>query len=240
MISETAAHIFVVDDDERLAALLCRYLDSQGFIAIAAKHVADARSKLASFSFDLVVLDIMMPGESGLVLAKELAEQPDAPPVLLITALDAPEDRVNGLTAGAEDYITKPFDPRELVLRIERVLRRRPTIPPPARTALPATLTLGPFLLETESGFLSENGQRLALTSQEQRLLRYLAKRLGQEVSRDDLAEILGDGATPRAVDVQVARLRKKFEPDPRNPNWLQTVRGVGYRLIGRPQTLDQ
>ena len=229
-----AAHIFVVDDDERLAELLCRYLNGQGYIAVAAQDAADARRKMASFAFDLVVLDIMMPGESGLVLAKELSGNPAAPPVLLITALDGPEDRVDGLSTGAEDYITKPFDPRELVLRIERVLRRQqapveePEVTPPPR------LMLGPYLLDVESGDLSRDGERLVLTSQEQRMLRFLAARVGEEVSRDDLAEMLEEGATPRAVDVQIARLRKKFEPDPRNPNWLQTVRGVGYRLTGR------
>ncbi len=234
-MSGEAAHIFVVDDDERLADLLCRYLNAQGYIAVAAQHVADARQKMASFTFDLVVLDIMMPGESGLVLAKELADKPDAPPTLLITALDGPEDRVEGLSTGAEDYITKPFDPRELVLRIERVLRRRqapvadePDVAPPPR------LMLGPFMLDVDSGDLSRDGARLTLTSQEQRMLRYLAGRVGEDVSRDDLAEMLGEGATARAVDVQIARLRKKFEPDPRNPNWLQTVRGIGYRLTGR------
>jgi len=233
-MSDEAAHIFVVDDDERLAALLCRYLISQGYMAISAQDAADARQKLGSYAFDLVVLDIMMPGESGLVLAKELADKPGAPPVLLITALDAPEDRVNGLSAGAEDYITKPFDPRELVLRIERVLRRRPAIVDEPEPPAPPRLALGPFLLEADSGRLSRDGDGLVLTSQEQRLLRYLAGRLGEDVSRDDLADILGEGANPRAVDVQVARLRKKFEPDPRNPNWLQTVRGIGYRLTGR------
>ena len=234
-MSGEAAHIFVVDDDERLADLLCRYLNGQGYIAVAAQDAADARQKMASFAFDLVVLDIMMPGESGLVLAKELADTPDAPPVLLITALDGQEDRVQGLSTGAEDYITKPFDPRELVLRIERVLRRRQA---PAvdgvEVAPPPRLMLGPYMLDVDSGDLSRDGDRLILTSQEQRMLRYLAGRVGEDVSRDDLAEIMGEGATPRAVDVQVARLRKKFEPDPRNPNWLQTVRGVGYRLTGR------
>ena len=233
-MNDEAAHIFVVDDDERLAALLCRYLSSQGYMAISAQDAADARQKLASFTFDLVVLDIMMPGESGLVLAKELSDQPGAPPVLLITALDTPDDRVTGLSTGAEDYITKPFDPRELVLRIERVLRRRPAQADEPEPPAPPRLALGPYLLEVDSGALSHEGERLILTSQEQRLLRYLADRLGEEVSRDDLAEILGEGATARAVDVQVARLRKKFEPDPRNPNWLQTVRGIGYRLTGR------
>lgn len=233
-MSGDAAHIFVVDDDERLADLLCRYLNGQGYIAVAAQHVADARQKMASFTFDLVVLDIMMPGESGLVLAKELADNPDAPPVLLITALDGPGDRVEGLSTGAEDYITKPFDPRELVLRIERVLRRRPAAVGDPDPALAPRLALGPYLLDVDSGDLFRDGERLGLTSQEQRMLRYLAGRVGEDISRDDLAEMLGDGATPRAVDVQVARLRKKFEPDPRNPNWLQTVRGVGYRLTGR------
>jgi two-component system, OmpR family, phosphate regulon response regulator OmpR len=228
------AHIFVVDDDERLADLLCRYLRGQGYVAVTAQDAGEARAKLRSLTFDLVVLDIMMPGESGLSLAKELSETEGAPPVLLITALDAPEDRVNGLSAGAEDYIAKPFDPRELLLRIERVLRRRPAGHEP-KDAPPEQLALGPYILDPVSGALSDEGVRIVLTSQEQRLLRYLAVRLGEEVSRDDLAEIMGEGATPRAVDVQVARLRKKFEPDPRNPNWLQTVRGVGYRLVGRP-----
>ncbi len=234
-MSGDGPHIFVVDDDERLADLLCRYLNSQGYIALAARDARDARTKLQSFTFDLVVLDIMMPGESGLVLAEELSARPDGPPVLLITALDAPEDRVRGLSAGVEDYITKPFDPQELVLRMERILRRRPAVEEPEVPA-PTDLVLGPFVLSLDSGALREGERRLALTSQEQRLLRYLGARLGEEVSRDDLAGILGDGTTPRAVDVQVARLRKKFEPDPRNPNWLQTVRGIGYRLVGRLQ----
>ena len=152
----------------------------------------------------------------------------------MITALDGPEDRVDGLSTGAEDYITKPFDPRELVLRIERVLRRRQAPADEIEIAPPPRLALGPYMLDVDSGDLSRGGDRLILTSQEQRMLRYLAGRVGEDVSRDDLAEMLGEGATARAVDVQIARLRKKFEPDPRNPNWLQTVRGVGYRLTGR------
>lgn len=237
-MQEEAAHIFVVDDDRRLAGLLCRYLTNAGYLAMAAHDVAEARAKLASLAFDLVVLDIMMPGESGLVLAEELVAAADGPPVLLITALDAPEDRVNGLSAGAEDYIAKPFDPRELLLRIERILRRRDQAAAESQRAganEPERLALGPYVLDIEAGLLWLDGKRISLTPQEQRLLRFLAKRLGDEVSRDDLAEALGEGTTWRAVDVQIARLRKKLEPDPRNPNWLQTVRGVGYRLTGRP-----
>lgn len=237
-MQEEAAHIFVVDDDRRLADLLCRYLANAGFLAIAAHDAAEARARLASLAFDLVVLDIMMPGESGLVLAEELASAPDGPPVLLITALDGQEDRVTGLTTGAEDYIAKPFDPRELVLRIERILRRRALAAAEARRAGMARqrrLALGPYVLEVEGGLLWLDGHRVPLTPQEQRLLRFLGNRLGDEVSRDELAEALGDGTTWRAVDVQVARLRKKLEADPRNPSWLQTVRGIGYRLSGRP-----
>jgi len=239
-MQEAAAHIFVVDDDRRLAGLLCRYLTNAGYLAMAAHDAAEARATLASLTFDLVVLDIMMPGESGLVLAADLAAQPDGPPVLLITALDGPEDRVTGLTAGAEDYIAKPFDPRELVLRIERILRRYELAAAEARMAgmaQPRRLALGPHVLEVEAGLLWLDGVRVPLTPQEQRLLRFLGNRLGDKVSRDDLAEALGDGTTWRAVDVQVARLRKKMEADPRNPSWLQTVRGVGYRLTGRPLT---
>ena len=230
---EDSGHILVVDDDERLAELLCNYLTSQGYLTVAAKDAAHARQRFRSLTFDLVVLDIMMPGENGLSLARELSDAEDTPPVLLITALDSPEDRVNGLVAGAEDYVTKPFDPRELVLRIDRILRRGGN-PGGERSDEPAEIELGPYVLAVESGILRSSDERLNLTSQEQRLLRYLGERLGEEVSRESLAEILGDGATPRAVDVQVARLRKKFEPDPRNPNWLHTVRGVGYRLTGR------
>jgi len=237
-MQEEAAHIFVVDDDRRLADLLCRYLANAGFMVIVAHDAAEARARLASLAFDLVVLDIMMPGESGLVLAEELASAPGGPPVLLITALDGPEDRVTGLTTGAEDYIAKPFDPRELVLRIERILRRRELAAVEARLAgmtRPKRLALGPYVLEVEGGLLWRDGQRVPLTPQEQRLLRFLGNRLGDEVSRDELTEALGEGTTWRAVDVQVARLRKKMEADPRNPNWLQTVRGIGYRLSGRP-----
>ena len=236
-MTEDAAHIFVVDDDRRLADLLCRYLNSAGHLAIAAYDSADARAKLTSFAFDLVVLDIMMPGENGLVLAEELAQTDDGPPVLLITALDAPEDRVKGLSTGAEDYITKPFDPRELLLRIERTLRRRDnTVARQALTPELQRLALGPFVFDVATALLWHDAERVILTPQEQRLLRFMAGRLGEEVSRDDLADALGEKMTWRAVDVQVARLRKKLEADPRNPTWLQTVRGVGYRLAGRPQ----
>ena len=237
-MSADAAHIFVVDDDHRLAELLCRYLTNAGYVAMAAHNAAEARAKLKLLMFDLVVLDIMMPGENGLVLAEELSGQTDGPPVLLITALDAPEERVNGLSTGAEDYIAKPFDPRELLLRIERILRRRVVVDEAAPIAMPTAperLSLGPFVLDVTTGLLLRGEERILLTPQEQRLLRYLATRLGDEVSRDDLAEALGEGTTLRAVDVQVARLRKKFEADPRNPSWLQTVRGIGYRLAGRP-----
>tara|TARA_R110002073_G_scaffold112351_10_gene249133 strand:+ start:83 stop:802 length:720 start_codon:yes stop_codon:yes gene_type:complete len=233
-----AVHIFVVDDDRRLATLLCRYLTNAGYVAMAAHDSAEARAKLASLTFDLVVLDIMMPGENGLVLAEELAKQDDGPPVLLITALDEPEERVNGLSTGAEDYVAKPFDPRELLLRIERILRRRTMANANGGVPLPAAperLALGPYVLDVATGLLSQGEERVQLTPQEQRLLRYLATRLGDEVSRDDLADALGEGTTLRAVDVQVARLRKKVEADPRNPAWLQTVRGIGYRLAGRP-----
>jgi two-component system phosphate regulon response regulator OmpR len=237
-MSADAGHIFVIDDDRRLAELLCRYLTNAGYVAIAAHDASEARAKLKSLMFDLVVLDIMMPGENGLVLAEELSGDPAGPPVLLITALDAPEERVNGLSTGAEDYLAKPFDPRELLLRIERILRRRSSVDGSSQVGLPAVperLALGPFVLDVTTGLLRRDDDRILLTPQEQRLLRYLATRLGDEVSRDDLADALGEGTTLRAVDVQVARLRKKFEADPRNPSWLQTVRGVGYRLAGRP-----
>ncbi len=224
------AHILVVDDDARLRALLSRYLADQGFRVTTADNAIDARAKLRSVAPDLMVLDVMMPGESGLVLTESLRrENGHDLPVLLLTARGAPEDRIAGFEAGADDYLGKPFEPLELVLRIRAMLRRAP----PAQADVP----LGPVLLGTaefdpERGELRTADGPIRLTGGEASLLGALARRPNEVLSREDLATALGmDEAGERAIDVQVTRLRRKIEVDPREPRFLATVRGRGYML---------
>ncbi len=218
-------HILVVDDDDRLRELLRKYLSENGFMVAAARDAAEARAKLASITFDLLVLDIMMPGESGLDLAIGL--RADLPvPILMLTAMGDIEDRIRGLETGADDYLAKPFEPRELVLRINSILRRvsRPT-------EAPAAVSLGEVRFDLERQELSRDGTPVRLTSLEAALLKALAERPGAILSREQLIERTGTDAAGRAVDVQVTRLRRKIEPDPKLPRYLQTVRGKGYVL---------
>ena len=231
------ALILVVDDDARLRALLQRYLTEHGFRVTAAENAADARDKLRFLSPDLMVLDVMMPGESGLELvqslrAQSLAAQSDRfPPVLLLTARGAPEDRIAGFEAGADDYLGKPFEPLELVLRIRAMLRRAT----PAPVAIPSffgPLPLGDAAFDVGRGELSRGGNVIHLTGGEAALLTALARKPNEVLSREDIAETLGmDEAGERAIDVQVTRLRRKIETDPREPRFLHTVRGRGYVL---------
>ena len=218
-------HILVVDDDDRLRELLRKYLSENGFMVVVAADAAEARAKLASISFDLMVLDIMMPGESGLALAVSLrADNPV--PILMLTAMGDIEDRIRGLETGADDYLAKPFEPRELVLRINGILRR---VPRP--TEAPAAVSLGEVSFDLERQELSRAGMPVRLTSLEAALLMALAERPGAILSREQLIERTGTDAAGRAVDVQVTRLRRKIEPDPKLPRYLQTVRGKGYVL---------
>ena len=218
-------HILVVDDDDRLRELLRKYLSENGFMVVVAADAAEARAKLASISFDLMVLDIMMPGESGLALAASLrADNPV--PILMLTAMGDIEDRIRGLETGADDYLAKPFEPRELVLRINGILRR---VPRP--TEAPAAVSLGEVSFDLERQELSRAGMPVRLTSLEAALLKALAERPGAILSREQLIERTGTDAAGRAVDVQVTRLRRKIEPDPKLPRYLQTVRGKGYVL---------
>ncbi len=228
------ALILVVDDDARLRALLQRYLTEHGFRVTAAENAADARAKLNFLSPDLMVLDVMMPGESGLELVQSLRAQADTvPPVLLLTARGAPEDRIAGFEAGADDYLGKPFEPLELVLRIRAMLRRAT----PAPVAVPAAAFTGPLPLgdaafDVERSELSRAGNVIHLTGGEAALLTALARKPNEVLSREDIAETLGmDEAGERAIDVQVTRLRRKIEIDPREPRFLHTVRGRGYVL---------
>ncbi len=225
------AHILVVDDDARLRALLSRYLSDNGFRVTTAENAADARAKLRSVSPDLLVLDVMMPGESGLALTEALRRDGDGElPVLLLTARGAPEDRIAGFEAGADDYLGKPFEPLELVLRIRAMLRR--TTPAPRGVPSAGPVQLGQAEFDPERGELRVGSGAIRLTGGEAALLAALARKPNEVLSREELAAALGmDEAGERAIDVQVTRLRRKIEADPREPRFLHTVRGRGYVL---------
>jgi two-component system, OmpR family, phosphate regulon response regulator OmpR len=223
------AHVLVVDDDVRLRSLLQRYLAEQGFRVTAAENAEDARNKLRLFQPDLAVLDVMMPGETGLSLTESLRAEKSSLPILLLTARGAPEDRIAGFEAGADDYLGKPFEPRELVLRLRAMLRR--AAPPPADPP-PAPVRLGALEFDPTRGELRSGNGPVHLTGGEAALLAALAGKPNQVLSREDIAQILGsDDSSERAVDVQVTRLRRKIEPEPREPRFLHTVRGRGYVL---------
>jgi two-component system, OmpR family, phosphate regulon response regulator OmpR len=225
------AHILVVDDDARLRSLLSRYLMGEGFRVSTAETAADARAKLRAINPDMMVLDVMMPGESGLSLTEALRrEQGHEVPVLLLTARGSPEDRIAGFEAGADDYLAKPFDPRELVLRIRAMLRRAT---PPSSTGAPAgPVQLGAAEFDAERGELRNASGTVRLTGGEAALLAALARKPNEVLSREEIGAALGtDEAGERAIDVQVTRLRRKIEADPREPRYLHTVRGRGYVL---------
>jgi two-component system phosphate regulon response regulator OmpR len=218
-------HLLVVDDDTRLGELLRRYLSDGGFRVTIASDASEARAHLASFAFDLVVLDVMMPGESGLELTRALRRE-DRVPILLLSAMAEPEDRVNGLEQGADDYLAKPFEPRELVLRIRNILQRRP-----APNAAQYEIRFGGYRFNIVRGELFRGDELVRLTAAETGLLSALAHRTGQAISREELSLSGQFSGNVRNVDVQMTRLRRKIERDPRFPRYLQTVRGTGYAL---------
>jgi two-component system phosphate regulon response regulator OmpR len=225
-------HILLVDDDARLRALLSRYLGEQGFRVTTAESAADAREKLRALDFDVLVLDVMMPGETGLQLTEDLrADRAPATPILLLTARGAPEDVVAGFEAGADDYLGKPFDPRVLLVRIRAMLRRASPPPSPA-----GPLQLGEASFDPARAELVTPTSRVRLTGAELSLLVAFAARPHEILSRETLAAALEmDDVSERAIDVQVTRLRRKIEPDPREPRFLHTVRGKGYVLKPGP-----
>jgi len=227
-MSDPEPHLLVVDDDARLRDLLRRYLSDSGFRVTVAGDASEARANLASFAFDLIVLDVMMPGDSGLQLTRELRADGRNPriPVLLLTAMAEPEDRINGLEQGADDYLAKPFEPRELVLRIRNILERRGIADDAARS-----VRFGLFRFDLARAELFRGSEVVHLTSAEAGLLAGLAARAGEAVSREDLSQSAPLHGNIRNVDVQMTRLRRKIEPDPRYPRYLQTVRGTGYAL---------
>lgn len=218
-------HILVVDDDDRIRELTRRFLSREGHRMTAAADAAAARRLLQTFSFDLVILDIMMPGEDGLSLLRALREEDVDTPVMLLTARGQASDRIEGLKLGADDYLTKPFEPEELALRAGAILRRSHTPPPPDE------IEMSGLVFDVARGELSGPEGRVRLTESELQLLTTLSERVGEPVSREDLAAN-ASGGTDRSIDVQVTRLRRKIEPDPKNPVHIQTVRGIGYRLM--------
>jgi two-component system, OmpR family, phosphate regulon response regulator OmpR len=222
---EEKPHILVVDDDRRIRELLQSYLRENGYNVSLAATADEARQKLKGIVFDLIILDIMMPGETGLSLTAYLREANPKLPVLLLSALSDTEDKIRGLTAGSDDYLAKPFEPRELLLRISNLIRRTTAKETPLKS-----VNFGPFTFSLQRGELRKGGTLVRLSPREKDLLRLFAKRANNPVDRADLA---GDGteSSTRGVDVQITRLRQKIETNPSNPIYLQTVRGQGYVL---------
>jgi two-component system phosphate regulon response regulator OmpR len=227
--ADDAPHLLVVDDDARIRNLLSRFLTAEGYRVSTADNAAEARARLSGLHFDLLILDVMMPGESGFDLAKSLRETSSVP-ILMLTARDETAMRIEGLQIGADDYVAKPFEPRELSLRIGNILKRaQPAAPPPVES-----VRFGEFTFHIARGELRRGEEMVRLTDRERDMLRVLAATPGETVPRLSLAG--NDPAVnERAVDVQVNRLRRKIENDPANPLFVQTVRGIGYRLVVSP-----
>ncbi len=227
--ADDAPHLLIVDDDRRIRDLLSRFLLGEGYRVTTADNAAEARAKLAAMHFDLLILDVMMPGESGFDLAKSL-RQHSTVPILMLTARDEAEMRIAGLEIGADDYVAKPFEPRELSLRVANILKRaQPHAPAPAES-----VRFGPFVFHIGRSELKRGEEIVHLTDREREMLGVLAAQPGETVPRLALAGN-GNAVNERAVDVQVNRLRRKIERDPTNPLFVQTVRGIGYRLMVAP-----
>ena len=234
-MSEPSPHLLIVDDDERIRSLLARFLVRNGFLVSTARDAAHARRLLAGPEFDLIVLDVMMPGEDGVSLTRHLRAT-GATPVMLLTAKGETPDRITGLEAGADDYLSKPFEPRELLLRINAILRRMPEAAPAEEA--PRVLHMGEGSYDIDRAEMWRGSEPVRLTATEVQLMKIFAAHPGEALARTQLVEDLGrttgrDGgvAQERAVDVQITRLRRKIETDPKQPRYLQTVRGAGYML---------
>ncbi|MEM1375903.1 MAG: response regulator transcription factor [Pseudomonadota bacterium] len=226
VVDDGAPHLLIVDDDDRIRDLLQKVLVKEGFRVSAASDGIDARRKLENLDFDLMILDVMMPGEDGLSLAKGLRAMQRDVPIIMLTALTETDNRIDGLGAGADDYIGKPFDPRELVLRINNILKRTNT----EQTPLIEQIVFGPFTFSIKRRELKRNGEIVKLTEREREIMVAFATSSGENVSRYDLVSNSED-VGERTIDVQINRLRRKIEEDPANPRYLQTIRGIGYRL---------
>ncbi|MBQ2261937.1 MAG: response regulator [Loktanella sp.] len=225
------AHLLIVDDDARIRSLLQKFLMRAGFMVTTARDAAHARRVLAGLEFDLIVLDVMMPGEDGMALCRDLRRTLSTP-IMLLTAKGETMDRITGLEAGADDYLVKPFEPKELLLRINAILRRVPAAEPVV--VLPKVLHMGPVRYDIERGEMWHGDDLVRLTATESQLMRIFSGRPGEAVTRSLLVEELsrsGGQTQERAVDVQITRLRRKIETDPKQPRYLQTIRGSGYML---------
>ena len=230
-MSDFDAHLLVVDDDERIRTLLQKFLIRNGFLVTAARDAQHARRILTGLDFDMIILDVMMPGEDGLSLCRSLRETKSTP-ILLLTARGETDARIEGFEAGADDYLPKPFEPKELLLRINAVLRRVPDTP--AQDNMPKILHLGDIRYDLERGEMWQGQDIVRLTGTEMLLMKIFSAQPGNPISRAKLVEELGRDrgqAQERAVDVQITRLRRKIESDPKQPRYLQTVRGAGYML---------
>lgn len=230
-MSADDAHLLIVDDDERIRGLLQKFLMRSGFLVSTARDAAHARRILSGLEFDLIVLDVMMPGEDGVALCRDLRKTITTP-ILLLTAKGETDERISGLEAGADDYLTKPFEPKELLLRINAILRRVPASEP--AVVVPKVLNLGPVRYDIERGEMWQGDEMVRLTATESQLMRIFSGSPGEPVTRARLVEELsraGEQTQERAVDVQITRLRRKIEADPKQPRYLQTVRGAGYML---------
>lgn len=228
---QNVPHILVVDDDDRIRDLVTKYLKKNQYIVSNAHNAKTAFDILEVFSFDLIVLDVMMPGKTGLEMTKELRETSDIP-ILLLTAMAETDDRINGLMTGADDYLTKPFDPRELTLRIDAILRRRPS-----QAIAPTKIQIGPWLFDPHlNSLISDDNNSVKLTDGEVTLLNALGEKVGEVIDRETLSQKCGFDPFKRTIDVQITRLRRKIEENNDNPRYLQTVRGKGYVL--RAQTI--
>jgi two-component system phosphate regulon response regulator OmpR len=224
-------HLLIVDDDERIRDLLKKYLMRNGFLVTAARDAGHARRVLSGLDFDMIIMDVMMPGEDGVSLTRALREERDTP-IMLLTARGETEHRIDGHEAGADDYLSKPFEPKELLLRINAILRRMPE-PEPENT-VPKILRMGPIRYDVDRGEMWRGDTPVRLTATESQLMRIFSASPGEPVSRGKLVEDLGRDrgqAQERAVDVQITRLRRKLEDNPKQPRYLQTVRGSGYML---------
>lgn len=230
-MNDVDPHLLIVDDDERIRELLKKFLLRNGFLVTAARDAAHARRILSGLDFDMIVLDVMMPGEDGMSLTRAI-RQDSMTPILLLTAKGETEDRIQGLEAGADDYLPKPFEPKELLLRINAILRRMPEVQD--TEAVPKVLHLGPIRYDIDRGEMWQGDEIVRLTATESQLMKIFSATPGEPVSRAKLVEDLGRDrgqAQERAVDVQITRLRRKIETDPKQPRYLQTVRGAGYML---------
>jgi two-component system phosphate regulon response regulator OmpR len=229
-MSQPDAHLLIVDDDERIRGLLQKFLMRNGYLVSTARDAGQARRVLAGLEFDLLVLDVMMPGEDGISLTRDLRKRM-ATPILLLTAKGETANRIEGLEAGADDYLVKPFEPKELLLRINAILRRMPQVK--AAEPVRQVIHMGAVRYDLDRGEMWRGETPVRLTATEVQLMRIFATHPGKPISRDRLVAEGSrmDAAQERAVDVQITRLRRKIEDDPKAPRYLQTVRGEGYML---------